>query len=45
MVASALALAAGVRFPARRRAAAITAWIIIPVGFGWFLLTGRLGSR
>lgn len=44
MVASALVLAAGVRFPPRRRAAAITAWIIIPVGFGWFVLTGRLGS-
>ena len=43
--ASALVLAAGLRFPSRRRAAAITAWIIIPAGFGWFLLTGRLASR
>jgi hypothetical protein len=41
---SALVLAVGLRYPARRQAAAITAWIIIPVGFGWFLLTGRLGN-
>lgn len=41
---SALVLVAGLRFPSRRRAAAITAWIIIPVGFGWFVLTGRLAS-
>lgn len=40
----ALVLAVGLRFPARRRAAAVAAWIIIPVAFGWFLLTGRLGS-
>ena len=45
VAASALVLAAGLRFPSRRRAAAITAWIIFPVGLGWFLLTGRLASR
>jgi len=45
VAASALVLAAGLRFPPLRRAAAITAWIIIPVGFGWFVLTGRLASR
>lgn len=45
VAASALVLAEGLRFPARRRAAALTAWVIIPVGFGWLLLTGRLASR
>jgi len=30
------------RFPARRRAAAITAWMIIPAGLGWLVLTARL---
>ena len=45
VAASALVLAAGLRFPSQRRAAAVTAWIIIAVGFGWFLLTGRLASR
>lgn len=45
VAASALVLAVGLRFPSRRRAATITAWIIIPVGFGWFLLAGRLASR
>jgi hypothetical protein len=45
MAVSALVLAAGLRFPAQRRAAALTAWVIVPVGFGWFLLTGHLSSR
>ena len=40
--ASVVALVTGLRFPSRRRAAAITAWMIIPVGLGWFLLTARL---
>jgi hypothetical protein len=31
--------------PGRRRRAAATAWMIVPVGFGLFLLTGRLASR
>ena len=37
-----LALVVGLRVPARRRAAAITAWMIIPVGLGWLVLTARL---
>ena len=41
-VASVLALVTGLRVPSRRRAAAITVWIIIPVGLGWLLLTSRL---
>ena len=45
VAASALTLAVGLRFSSRRRPAAITAWIIIPVGLGWFLLTGRFSSR
>lgn len=32
----------GLRHPSRRRAAAITAWMIIPAGFGWLVLTSRL---
>ena len=40
--ASVLALVTGLRFPARRRVAAITAWMIIPVGLGWLVLTSRL---
>ena len=40
--ASVLALVTGLRFPARRRAAAITAWLIIPVGLGWLVLIPRL---
>ena len=40
--ASVVALIIGLEYPARRRAAAITAWIIIPVGLGWLLLTSRL---
>src|SRR5215470_6117958 len=40
--ASVLALRVGLKSPARRRAAAITAWMIIPVGIGWAALTARL---
>lgn len=40
--ASVLALVTGLRHPSRRRAAAIAAWMIIPVGFGWLVLTTRL---
>jgi hypothetical protein len=40
--ASVLALITGLRLPSRRRAAAITAWMIIPVGLGWLVLTSRL---
>ena len=36
------ALVAGVRRPRWRRAAAVTAWMIIPVGMAWFVLAGRL---
>jgi hypothetical protein len=32
----------GLRSPSRRRAAAVTAWMIIPVGLGWLVLIGRL---
>ena len=39
---SVLALVIGLRRPARRRAAAITAWMIIPVGLGWLALVPRL---
>jgi len=39
---SVLALVIGLRSPSRRRAAAITAWMIIPVGLGWLVLTTRL---
>jgi hypothetical protein len=40
--ASVLALVTGLRHPSRRRAAAITAWMIIPVGLAWAVLTSRL---
>jgi len=40
--ASVLALRVGLRSPSRRRVAAITAWMIIPVGLGWLALTARL---
>jgi len=40
--ASVLALVTGLRFPAWRRAAALTAWMIIPVGLGWAALIPRL---
>ena len=33
--ASVLALRVGLRSPSRRRAAAVAAWMIIPVGLGW----------
>jgi hypothetical protein len=41
-VTSVAALAMGLSMPAHRRVAAMTAWLIIPVGFGWLLLLGRL---
>ena len=37
-------LVTGVRQPRRRRAAVIAAWMLIPVAFAWFILTGRLSS-
>ena len=37
-------LVTGVRQPRWRRAAAITAWVIVAVEFGWFFLTGRLAG-
>ena len=37
-----LALVTGLRSPSRRRAAAVTAWVVIPVGLGWLVLTARL---
>jgi len=40
--ASVVALLVGLRSPSRRRTAAITAWMIIPVGLGWLVLIGRL---
>jgi hypothetical protein len=43
-VAAVVAAWAGVKFSSRRRAAAITAWMIIPVGFALILLFGRLAS-
>jgi hypothetical protein len=39
---SVLALVTGLRVPSRRRAAAITAWIVIPAGLGWLVLCTRL---
>jgi hypothetical protein len=43
-VACVVALCAGIK-PSRRPAAAVTAWLIIPVGFAWLLLVaGRLAS-
>lgn len=41
-VASLALLATGLSIPERRRVAAIAAWLIIPAGFGWLLLMGRL---
>ena len=41
-VASVAALAIGLSSPARRRVAAMTAWLVIPAGFGWLLVIGRL---
>jgi hypothetical protein len=40
--ASVVVLGAGLRRPGWRRAAAITAWMIIPAGVASFLLAGRL---
>jgi hypothetical protein len=40
--ASVLALVTGLKFPSWRRAAAIAAWMIIPVGLGWLVLIARL---
>jgi hypothetical protein len=40
--ASVVALIVGLKRPSRRRAAAITAWLIIPVGFAWLVLAMRL---
>jgi len=37
-----VALVTGLRSPSRRPAAAVTAWVIIPVGLGWLVLTSRL---
>ena len=39
---SVLALVIGQRVPSRRRAAAITAWMVIPVGLGWLVLCTRV---
>jgi hypothetical protein len=39
---SVVLLAVGVGSPSRRRAAAVLAWLIIPAGLGWLLLTGQL---
>jgi hypothetical protein len=45
LFAAALAvLVVGMTRPRWRQAAVITAWAIIPVAFGWFVLTGRLAS-
>lgn len=41
-VAGVLLFGAGLRLPAVRPAVAAAAWLIIPAGFGWLLLTGRL---
>lgn len=41
---AAIALAVALRSPPRRRAVTISAWMIIPVGFGWLVLTTRLVS-
>ena len=42
--ASLILLVTGLSFPSWRRAAAITAWLIIPVGLGWVLLLRLVGS-
>jgi hypothetical protein len=38
-------LVRGLTSPSQRRAAAIAAWIIIPVGLGWLVLAARLLGR
>ena len=43
-VASAVLFGLGFANSARRQAAVLAAWAIIPVGIGWFLLCGRLAS-
>jgi hypothetical protein len=40
--ASVVLLVTGLGFPSWRRVAAVAAWMIIPVGLGWALLTARL---
>ena len=40
--ASVAALVTGLRLPSRRAAAAIAAWLIIPVGLAWVVLVTRL---
>jgi hypothetical protein len=42
--ASVLALVIGLSFPSWRRAAAITAWMIIPIGLGWVPIARLIGS-
>jgi len=42
--ASVLALVIGLSFPSWRRAAVITAWMIIPMGLGWVPLARLIGS-
>jgi dolichol kinase len=37
-------LVTGAARPRWRRAAVIAGWMIIPVAFGWFLLTARLNN-
>ena len=39
---SVVLLATGLSIPARRRTAAICAWLVIPAGFGWLLVLGQL---
>jgi hypothetical protein len=40
--ASVVLLGLGLKNPAFRRTAAILAWAILPVGFGWLVLVGRV---
>ena len=42
--ASVLVLVIGLSFPSWRRVAAITGWMIIPIGLGWVLLARLIGS-
>ena len=39
---SVVLLATGLTTPSRRRVAAVVAWLIIPAGFGWLIVTGML---
>jgi hypothetical protein len=43
-LASAFLLGVGLANATRRRAAAVAAWVIIPVGIGWFFLWGQLAA-